>query len=237
MNNGTLVQACDAVPGAHGGTALHLSLDHGLTWRDPGAGESMPEFKPGIPGRGTIAGIHAGVAELSDGSLLAFGRGDAIDGHMPVSRSADQGQTWTYGASPFPSIGGGQRLVLLRLREGPLLFVSFTCTGSKNARTRGMEFSGAEGSVFRGFGLFAALSDDDGRSWPVRKLITPGQGTFDGGAWTGKFTATADNAEHGGYLAATQTPDGVIHLLSSALHYRFNPAWLRQPATTESSAP
>ena len=25
-----------------------------------------------------------------------------------------------------------------------------------------------------------------------------------------------------GYLAATQAPDGVIHLISSALHYQFN---------------
>ncbi|MBM3493037.1 MAG: hypothetical protein FJX72_01750 [Armatimonadetes bacterium] len=32
----------------------------------------------------------------------------------------------------------------------------------------------------------------------------------------------------GGYLAATQTPDGVIHLISSRLHYRFNLGWLKQ---------
>ena len=36
--------------------------------------------------------------------------------------------------------------------------------------------------------------------------------------------------EPAGYLAATQTPDGTIHLLSSRLHYRFNLAWLRQLA-------
>ncbi len=35
---------------------------------------------------------------------------------------------------------------------------------------------------------------------------------------TGKFTATPDNAEPAGNLAATQTPDNVIHLISSALH-------------------
>ncbi|MCU0779670.1 MAG: glycoside hydrolase [Akkermansiaceae bacterium] len=227
---GVLVQPCDAVPGGHGGTALHLSRDHGLTWHDPGAGEPAPEFTPDTPGRGTIAGIHAGVAELADGSLLAFGRGDTIGGRMPMSRSADLGTTWTYSASPFPPIGGGQRLVLLRLREGPLLFVSFTCTGRENARGRGMDFPRADGTSFRGYGMFAAVSEDDGKTWPVRKLITPGQGDYDGGAWTGKFTATPDNAEHAGYLAATQTPDGTIHLVSSALHYQFNLPWLRQPA-------
>ena len=31
-----------------------------------------------------------------------------------------------------------------------------------------------------------------------------------------------------GYLAITQTPDGVIHLISSRLHYRFNLAWLKE---------
>ena len=64
----------------------------------------------------------------------------------------------------------------------------------------------------------------------MRKLITPAPGGYDGGAWTGEFTASADNAEHAGYLAGTQTPDGVVHLLSSRLHYRFNLPWLLQPA-------
>jgi hypothetical protein len=36
------------------------------------------------------------------------------------------------------------------------------------------------------------------------------------------------HAEPLGYLAATQTPDGTIHLLSSGLHYRFNLPWLER---------
>jgi hypothetical protein len=38
----------------------------------------------------------------------------------------------------------------------------------------------------------------------------------------------AAHAEPKGYLAATQTPDNVIHLISSNLYYRFNIAWLQQ---------
>jgi hypothetical protein len=226
--DGVLVQACDAVPGGEGGTALHLSHDAGITWTDPGLGQPAPSFQPGTPGLGTIAGIHAGVAQLDDGSLIALGRGNRIDGHMPLSRSTDLGTTWTYAASPFPPIGGGQRLVLLRLREGPLLLVSFTSGDRKNPRRAGLTFPRADGSTFTGYGLFAALSFDGGTTWPVRKLITPGAGEFNGGAWTGRFTATPDTAEPAGYLAATQPPDGTIHLISSALHYRFNLAWLRQ---------
>ncbi|MFO7775634.1 MAG: sialidase family protein, partial [Candidatus Hydrogenedentota bacterium] len=163
-----------------------------------------------------------------DGRLMGLGRGDNIDGRMPMSISDDMGETWTYSASEFPPIASGQRLVLTRLREGPILFVSFTDT--RGGDREGMLFPDAEGDAFRGYGLFAALSYDEGATWPVRKLVTPGAGEYDGGAHHGHFEATPTNAEHGGYLAATQTPDGVIHLISSRLHYRFNMEWLETPA-------
>lgn len=227
---GILIQPCDAVPGGAGGTALWMTRDGGKTWSDAGAAQPTPSFADGTIGKGTIAGIHAGIAELKDGSLLALGRGDSINARMPMSVSKDLGETWSYSASPFPPISGGQRLVLCRLREGPLLLVSFTNTGQENAGKRGMEFSRADGSTFFGYGLYAALSEDDGKTWQQRKLITPGSGSFDGGAWTGKFTAAPDTAEHAGYLAFTQTPDGTIHLISSRLYYRFNFPWLKQRA-------
>jgi hypothetical protein len=228
--SGVLIQPCDAVPGGQGGTALHLSADAGLTWTDPGADKPAPVFAEGATGEGTIAGIHAGVLELNDGRLMALGRGDSIGGRMPQSLSADSGKTWTYRASPFPPIGGGQRLVLMRLREGPILVVSFTAGDRRQPRTRGLTFNDRDGGSFMGYGLYAALSFDEGETWPVRKLLTPGEGDYDGGAWTGPFTATPDQAEHAGYLAATQSPDGIIHLISSRLHYRFNLAWLKQAA-------
>ena len=42
-----------------------------------------------------------------------------------MSISTDMGKTWSYSATEFPPISGGQRLVLLRLKEGPLFFASF----------------------------------------------------------------------------------------------------------------
>ena len=48
-----------------------------------------------------------------------------------------------------------------------------------------------------------------------------------------KFTMDANNAEHMGYLAGLQTPDGMFHLISSALHYQFNLAWLKAPMPAE----
>jgi hypothetical protein len=60
---------------------------------------------------------------------------------------------------------------------------------------------------------------------------------MDGGGNTHEFVMDDTHAESAGYLAATQTPDGVVHLISSRLHYRFNLAWLEElPKVTTSSA-
>jgi len=64
--DGTLIQGCDS----SGGTALHISRDKGKTWTDPGEGKPSPTFTAGRKGRGTIAGIHAKVVELSDGRFF-----------------------------------------------------------------------------------------------------------------------------------------------------------------------
>lgn len=228
---GDLVQPCDAVSGGTGGTALHISRDQGETWKEVtnvGWGNFARKGQVG----GWIAGIHAGVAELTDGRFLAFGRGDDINGRMPMSISADGGSTWRYAPSEFPPISSGQRLVLMRLQEGPLLFVSFTDASRQRKTPTGLLFENASGEKYRGFGLFAALSSDDGKTWPVKKLITPGGTTvtFNGGGHTSEFVLDATHAEPMGYLAATQSPDGVIHLISSRLYYRFNLAWLQTAA-------
>jgi hypothetical protein len=162
------------------------------------------------------------VVELRDGRLLAFGRGDTINGRMPQSISADQGQTWTYGASPFPPIGGGQRLVVLRLAEGPIFFASF----AKSLAIK--DASGRERAVS---GLFAALSFDEGQTWPVRRLVTDDgpPREIDGGGNTGRFVLSRDSAEPRGYLSVCQAADGTIHLISSKQHYAFNLAWLKTP--------
>ena len=188
-SDGTIIQCCDAGPGGDDGTSFHISTDGGRTWTDTGS---------------TIPGIHAGVVELNDGTLMAYGRGNSIDGQMPVSFSYDKGKTWTSRASGFPPIGSGQRLVLKRLQEGPIML-----------------------ATFKENGMTLHLSYDEGKTWPVCKLLTDGSGRKTaGGAWTGDFTMDANHAEPKGYFACTQTPDGIIHLISSRLHYRFNLAWI-----------
>ena len=218
--DGAICVPCDAVPGANGGSILHISKDDGKSWLLPSRGKPVPTFSSGKSGA-RIAGIHTGVDQWIDGSIVAIGRGDAISDRMPLSISRDGGVSWTYSASPFPPIAGGQRAVLRRLRENVLMLVSFT---------KGSTFSSDTGARFQGQGMFAALSEDGGKTWPTRKLLTDGKRrTLDGHAWTNRFTMDATHAEPKGYLAATQTPDGIIHLISSGIHYRFNLAWLRLP--------
>ncbi len=70
----------------------------------------------------------------------------------------------------------------------------------------GASLFSAEGE-FTGVGLFAAVSYDEGKTWPDRRLITPGN------------SAKADT---NGYLALIQARDGRLHLLTSSKHYTFN---------------
>jgi len=228
---GFIILPCDAARGGSGGTAVHISCDGGETWVDPGAGQPRPRFARGGTGA-WIAGIHAGVVQLKKGSLMALGRGNDINGRMPMSISTDMGKTWTYSATELPAIAGGQRLILRRLLEGPILLVSFT---DKKRQHNGMLIRDAAGKERQVYGLYAAVSFDEGKTWPVKRLVTAGNiqkeiGSTDNSV---KFIMDETNAERKGYLAAAQTPNRLIHLISSRQYYVFNLAWLKQPMPAE----
>lgn len=210
-SDGSIVLVSDANPGS---TAI-LSRDNGKTWVDAG---------------GRIAGIHAGVVQLQDGRLLALGRGEDINGFMPKSTSTGMGKTWTYSASPFQPIRGGQRAVLIRLREGPLLFISF-CGAKTQPGQQDMLLTDASGKQRPVSGIYAALSFDEGETWPTRRLVSddgPGREVETTDRRT--FVMSASSAEPWGYLSICQAANGVIHLISSKNHYAFNVAWLKTPA-------
>jgi hypothetical protein len=101
--------------------------------------------------------------------------------------STDLGETWEMKATPFPGLSVGQKAAALRLASGAILLCSFDNRGKT--------------------GAFAALSSDDGRTWPhVRRL----EGVD-------------------GYLAAAQGPDGTIHVVGSRMScVAFNEAWVRE---------
>jgi sulfatase modifying factor 1 len=198
---------------------LSISRDNGKTWSETGRHRRGSEsFQPGGTGP-FIAGIHAPIVELTDGRLMAFSRISAGQPEqelfrfkMPVSYSSDLGATWRWEISEFPVVSNTQRPALFRLQEGPLVLCSFTDEARTPFKERkGLTFKSTDGD-YTGFGLFAAVSYDEGQTWPDRRLVAP----------TGKA-----HADIGGYLALTQTRDHRIQLITSKDHYVLNLAWIK----------
>ena len=186
-----LSQACSAIVAADGTLVLAVDGDNHrderiMTSRDGGAA-----WRVGAGCMRKTCGayaIHPAVVQRADGALLAFLRGP---NPMPVCVSPDMGETWQLATTPFPGISVGQKAAALKLRSGALLLCSID-----------------NGRKLLGGGSFAALSPDDGRTWPhVRRL----EGV-------------------GGYMSAAQAPDGMIYVFGSRMTcVAFNEQWLRQP--------
>jgi sulfatase modifying factor 1 len=239
--DGRILQTSDSIYDNAG--TVTMSADHGATWTKLSDETIKPNYLPGGTGP-CIAGIHVGLIERQDGSLWALGRVDRqnaaapFDFKLPISISTDGGKTWTYRVSEFPDITSGQRLTLKRLKEGPLLLCSFTddlayreadgrvTRGKKESERQGMPFTQADGRSKTGYGLFAAVSFDNGATWPVRRLVTPAEPQQAQGTDGSKILLDATHGELGGYLASCQGRDGRIHLISSRNYYLFNLAWL-----------
>jgi formylglycine-generating enzyme required for sulfatase activity len=209
------------------GASLVVSRDAGRTWAATGERKGTSDLRPGGTGP-RIAGIHAPLVELADGRILAFGRLDGVDDQerfgfkMPASFTSDLGASWRYEASEFPVVSSTQRPVLLRLREGPIVLCSFTDQArdlKKGLGAKGLPFR-CVGGEYNGVGLFAAVSYDEGKTWPDRRLIV--------GPAEPVTNTSGMPANTNGYLSLIQARDGRLHLLTSSKHYTFNLAWIRE---------
>ena len=202
MQDNSIALTSDASP------TLWFSGDEGLTWKSCG---------------GSIEGNHPSVCQLDDGRLYGLTRDVVTEGKMPYVISTDNGKNWDYKPSDFPTIHGGQRLVLLKLREGPLFFASMA--------NRSIMITDADGVRRPVRGLFAAVSTDDGKTWGYKRLVTddgPGRGVGSTNGYV--FTMSQRTGEHLGYFAVCQGTNGLIHLISSRQHYTFNLKWAMTPA-------
>ena len=200
-------------------SSLLISRDDGRTWHTRGRDLlGTDDLRPGRSGP-LIAGYHAPIVQLADGRIMAFSRLDAAPLQerfafkMPVNYSSDLGETWQWGIGEFPVVSSVQKPVMLRLKEGPIVLCSFTDQWREWKSRKGLDFT-STGGTYTGYGLFAAVSYDEGKTWPDRRLL----------AAEGKTIADGY-----GYLAATQTRDGRIQLLPSKDHYVFHLAWIKRP--------
>ena len=205
--HGRLLLASDAaedaaVPGSSSSQALlWASDDDGKTWYDTG---------------GRTFGRHTTFVEAKDGRLLGYGgKNTDIDGFMPLATSTDGGKSYTKSKTPFPALGSGQRPMVMRLQSGRLLMLGDYVRAKPIAKPLPQR------------GSYAAVSDDDGKTWRFKQL--PGAGVherYDRAEQMGGTTL--------GYVAAAQGPDGVIHVVTSLTHpsvaLAFNEAWLDAPA-------
>jgi formylglycine-generating enzyme len=175
--DGAIVLACDG--DQHKDERFVVSRDDGETWK-VAKGDMRKSAGKGV--------IHPAIAPLKDGTIVAFLRGPDP---MPAAYTKDLGDTFEVKTTQFPGISGGMKPTALRLSSGALLMCS---TDAKNR-------------ILPERGTYAALSLDDGKTWPHVRQV-------DG---------------VGGYMSLAQGPNGVIYLFGSKMGCAaFNEAWLKE---------
>lgn len=183
---------------------LVSSTDNGKTWFDTG---------------GRTGGRHTTFIQLKSSEIVGYGgKQSDVDGFMPLSVSTDMGVTWNVSATKFSTLGTNQRPAIMRLSSGRLFFAS--------------DFQRSDGFQppdISERGAFVALSDDEGKSWHIKKI----PGTQEHESETRRKEMRGETL---GYSVASQTPDGRIHLMASmthpCLHFEFNEEWILDSSDT-----
>lgn len=177
---------------------LVASTDNGKTWFDSG---------------GRTGGRHTTFVSLKSGDIAGYGgKQSDVNGFMPLSVSNDMGVTWKISSTQFSTLGTNQRPTIMRLSSGRLFFAS--------------DFQRSDGFQppdINERGAFVALSDDEGKSWRIKKI--PGAQEHES-----EIRRKEMRGETLGYSVASQTPDGMIHLMASmthpCLHFEFSEEWI-----------
>lgn len=210
--DGTIYFGTDGI-GAQ--SLLWASKDNGKTWYDT---------------KGRTEGRHTSFVLLKDNRILGMGgKNSDVEGFMPMTFSSDGGATWTPKVkTPFAAVGSNQRPVILRLQSGRLFFAG------DFQDIKMMDNPPPKDITERG--SYVALSDDEAKTWKIKKLSLAPQHND----WHG-IIKKGSKPQHGfgtvGYCAAAQAPNGVIHLMTSkgkpSMHFAMNEAWILSDITGE----
>jgi len=155
------------------------------------SGDSRRTWLKTGPIKSNPGNIQPSVVQLDDGSLLCYMR-TWRPGKMWQSTSRDNGRTWSQ-ATQHDLPNPGSRLDMVRLKSGDLVLIF---NNTPRGRTP----------------LSAALSSDEGKTWPAIKNLETEQGEFS-------------------YPAVIQCPDGLIHVVytyrrTHIKHIEFDKSWL-----------
>ena len=210
--DGTIYFGSDAIDAS---SFLWASKDNGKTWFDT---------------RGRTKGRHTTFVMLKDNRILGMGgKNSNVEGYMPQTFSSDNGKTWSENTkSSFAALGSNQRPVIMRLKSGRLFFAG------DYQDIKMMDNPPPKNITDRG--AYVALSDDEGKTWTIKKLeMAPEHNDWHG------VVKRGSKPQHGfgtlGYCAVTQAPNGIIHLMTSkgkpSMHFAMNEAWILSGFTGE----
>ncbi len=163
---------------------------------------------------------HSTIVPLDDkGTLLAIGgKNGNINAWNPQNISHDWGATWDAGTQgPLPVNGSAQRPCIIRLASGALVVVG-------DSYLHKLHRPAPEGWTC-GDQCYIGISDNNGQSWTFKVLPL--------------CLGHNQRPQHPslGYSTVRQSPDGTIHILSSATlpayHIELNEAWIRDTTAHE----
>lgn len=163
---------------------VQISDDKGDSWHPVGF--------PDAAGR-----VHPNVVELAPGQLVALFRSRFAD-WIYLSRSTDDGTTWS-APEPTELPNNNSGLSAFRMPSGRLAVVY-----------NEQQFNTEPGRVlwpYERSSLSIAVSEDGGRTWPVRRVLEPGEG------FTGRDNLRSNRRYE--YPHAIVARDGRIHVVYS----------------------
>lgn len=180
---------------------VQISTDQGSTWR-------QVEF-PEAAGR-----VHPNIVEIEPGRLVSLFRSRFAD-WVYLSRSEDGGETWSAPeATEVPNNNAGLSAFLLP--SGMLALVS-------NEHQVATE-PGEVVWPYERMRIVIAVSNDEGRTWPVRRVIEPGDG------FSGEGNLRSNRRQE--YPHGIVDADGLIHVVyafssrRAIRHVVFDEEWI-----------
>lgn len=176
------------------------SDDEGATWQESDSWWAMP-----VPSRSGLQ--EPGVVELADGSLIAWSRTD--QGSQYGFSSSDAGKTWTPPA-PTELISPTGPASIKRLPESSDLLAIYNDHSGKFPFPKGKRNP-----------FVAAISQDGGKTWPLRKLIESDP--------DGLYHYTAIHFVGDAVLLGYCAGDSKVGALNRLRIRRIQLNWLRQP--------